>query len=1299
MDQEEKKDKIFTHRIYNPVRFVRPGVAMQLNQPPRLVQSNSPGLVRHRTPITVVRAARVSPSAVLLAQSKAKDSAFIGGNGSISKTLTQFSNVETPKVSEAVGNDLYYQPFVQRSVPKFIMPKPGLLKMPPSKSPASLKPVGSNVGSASMALRRVIIKGANGEPRLVYQHVREDQKMIADARSLINESESEKGDEVADDNIFTESGSSEGSGSPNSAVLNESILPKSQLREKSCDPLPLKAASRLATEEVMSKKTPMILQRSPLRREGRILTKGAIPNTLEKPKIIISGGNSAVKIQSGTRVFEGLNRTQAGTESKDTVVTAAYSETDSISVSSDSQSSVKLVESSSFYRQSNSSKEEDIEVDKTSQEIVGELEDKNVHEESSTEAIVGTSSIAVQEDWHSEKDDSPASTATNRFVMDKTTMKLAKVLVVPATHKNVTKPVSLLKKSPYRNLVCLEDVSTQSEDEEEVPRSRRTFSPRKQRLKALLKDDQAVLSIKIRNPEGKTTETSQENRNCKQINQQLQEDIGQAIDEAISNISSNQGSPAGLKKPKRRSKNQKALFQGKGFSSLGDQEELPANLVDRILSRKQAVQNKEMMQRNYEVPQLKQYKRRRNSSDSLEGILKIQKLEELPEEIPEIISTPDLEDPLVLTEDEDLVDMNLKLIQRSRKHNRSFLKNQLGFYEVDFNACPRAFKQLKDNGVAVCTLCKNYFSIDESPVNHECSDCFSSEIRQKQLDLKASATNEKNEAGDLGVRPNVHINIYKPIPCIHFSSSDADFSWPLYFASDDDWKSSEPILNTRPCGISGFSVGQKLEAIDPNHPTLFCVVTIADVKGRRLRLTFDGYDRKFDFWVLDTSPDIFPAGWCDKNERKLQTPPNNIAEFTWEKYLKTTKSEAAPSNLFTIPNQKISAQFNRQIKKGMKLEALDMNYDRRPCVATIADVIGARILVHFDSWDQKYDYWTDIQSPRIFPVGYATENSLRLTTPKGVTDFSWETYLSETKSEAVPSPLLSKFRRPSIPWKVGMKVEAVDLRNPGFVRVATVTETENNSIKIHYDGWPSHFSVIVDEDSSDLFQPGWCKSSRCQLLPPLAVEDLRERILGCSTPGCIGLGSARRSGAPFHYTLDVCPYSDENLMTEDFPERVPNLLPVIADTLCSIESFRQDTEELAVEPPPPALFPVASQEEVKQVILNTVEKPEPTTNLKLSGWEKLNKTLLSNWPLNLKVSQISSFSPEEVGQLVQNVTGLQGIAEKIVQQEISGSVLVSLSQTDLRDFNGQMTSIGIKKGPATTLYRIFNFLRLNVFGS
>jgi len=55
-----------------------------------------------------------------------------------------------------------------------------------------------------------------------------------------------------------------------------------------------------------------------------------------------------------------------------------------------------------------------------------------------------------------------------------------------------------------------------------TPSGRRTFSPRKQRLKALLKDDQAVLSIKIRNPEGKTTETSQENRNCKQINQQLQ---------------------------------------------------------------------------------------------------------------------------------------------------------------------------------------------------------------------------------------------------------------------------------------------------------------------------------------------------------------------------------------------------------------------------------------------------------------------------------------------------------------------------------------------------------------------------------------------------------------------------------------------------------------------------------------------------------------------------------------------------------------------------------------------------------
>lgn len=34
-----------------------------------------------------------------------------------------------------------------------------------------------------------------------------------------------------------------------------------------------------------------------------------------------------------------------------------------------------------------------------------------------------------------------------------------------------------------------------------------------------------------------------------------------------------------------------------------------------------------------------------------------------------------------------------------------------------------------------------------------------------------------------------------------------------------------------PFGKNGFKVGMKLEGIDPDHPSLFCVLTVAEVKG------------------------------------------------------------------------------------------------------------------------------------------------------------------------------------------------------------------------------------------------------------------------------------------------------------------------------------------------------------------------------------------------------------------------------------------------------------------------------------
>lgn len=47
----------------------------------------------------------------------------------------------------------------------------------------------------------------------------------------------------------------------------------------------------------------------------------------------------------------------------------------------------------------------------------------------------------------------------------------------------------------------------------------------------------------------------------------------------------------------------------------------------------------------------------------------------------------------------------------------------------------------------------------------------------------------------------------------------------------------------------------------------------------------------------------------------------------------------------------------------MKLEAVDKKNPSLVCVASVTDVMDDRFLVHFDNWDDTYDYWSDTQLP------------------------------------------------------------------------------------------------------------------------------------------------------------------------------------------------------------------------------------------------------------------------------------------------------------------------------------------------
>ncbi|XP_020712241.2 lethal(3)malignant brain tumor-like protein 3 isoform X2 [Athalia rosae] len=353
------------------------------------------------------------------------------------------------------------------------------------------------------------------------------------------------------------------------------------------------------------------------------------------------------------------------------------------------------------------------------------------------------------------------------------------------------------------------------------------------------------------------------------------------------------------------------------------------------------------------------------------------------------------------------------------------------------------------------------------------------------------------------------------------------FSWAKYLEHSKAKAAPVKLFKDAfPYTKNQFKLGMKLEGIDPEHPSHYCVLTVVEVLGYRIRLHFDGYPENYDFWVNADSMDIFPVGWAEKNGHKLDPPKGYVAtNFNWNAYLKTCKAPAAPKNIFSNKNTLFPTGF----RQGMKLEAVDRKHSSLVCVASIAELMDSRILVHFDSWDEVYDYWADASSPYIHPVGWCHHNGHSLTPPNSYKDpkfFTWESYLRDNRAVAAPARAFKQ--RPPCGFKRGMKLEAVDKRVPLLIRVATVEDVKDHVLKIRFDGWPENHAYWVDDDSPDIHPMGWCMKTGHPLEPPLTPENLTDRP-ECGTHGCRGIGHVKGPKFAAHNSASGCPYSPQNL--------------------------------------------------------------------------------------------------------------------------------------------------------------------------
>ncbi|XP_047436124.1 polycomb protein SCMH1 isoform X2 [Mugil cephalus] len=229
----------------------------------------------------------------------------------------------------------------------------------------------------------------------------------------------------------------------------------------------------------------------------------------------------------------------------------------------------------------------------------------------------------------------------------------------------------------------------------------------------------------------------------------------------------------------------------------------------------------------------------------------------------------------------------------------------------------------------------------------------------------------------------------------------------------------------------------------------------------------------------------------EKKERRSSITAGSALDksnepFSWEEYLRETSSIAASPTCFKQSRVPPSNDF----KAGMKLEARDPRNSNSVCIATVMGMMGTRLRLRLDGSDNTNDFWRLVDSSDIQPIGTCERNGDMLQPPLGfrMNASSWPMFLLRTLSGAEMAPASAFKKEPASPAKnyfqAGMKLEAVDRKNPYLICPATVGEVRGQEIFVMFDGWRGAFDYWCPFDSRDIFPVGWCTLTKHSLQPP-----------------------------------------------------------------------------------------------------------------------------------------------------------------------------------------------------------------------
>ncbi|XP_040199277.1 scm-like with four MBT domains protein 2 isoform X2 [Rana temporaria] len=221
-------------------------------------------------------------------------------------------------------------------------------------------------------------------------------------------------------------------------------------------------------------------------------------------------------------------------------------------------------------------------------------------------------------------------------------------------------------------------------------------------------------------------------------------------------------------------------------------------------------------------------------------------------------------------------------------------------------------------------------------------------------------------------------------------------------------------------------------------------------------------------------------------------------DFNWDEYLEETASSSAPHTSFKHVEISLQSSF----QPGMKLEVANKNNPDTYWVATIITTCGQLLLLRYCGYgeDRRADFWCDVMTADLHPVGWCTQNNKVLMPPDGIKEkcTDWAEYLIHdlTGSRTAPAKLLEGPLRGKTPVDlitVDSLIELQDSQNPFQYWIVSVIENVGGRLRLRYVG-------LEESDACDqwlfyldcrLRPVGWCQENQCRMEPPLDICPLK----------------------------------------------------------------------------------------------------------------------------------------------------------------------------------------------------------------